>query len=234
MFRRTQTNRHVISISIFIVTGYLGVTACAAGEYQAVCFEAGKTPQTLRLRSIDIETALKSLTLLTSQDSSLTVTNVRTLTGICQSEAVGFELSKIYFRNGFSSSWNQSGLLSEMQISAPSPWFSVIGASDPHPKWNAGEFVMASLVETRLVGTTKTRTFVGVWKGATRSTVGTFSQSPDGSYTQPVELLTSDLPLRSISYFPAIDTPAGTVGLLQEGTNELRLISALWGHPLKH
>lgn len=74
--------------------------------------------------------------------------------------------------------------------------------------------------------------YVGLWRDDRRSAVRAFSSLPDGGFTAPVPVLTSSLPLRSVTYFPAPDTPSGRLGLVQEGPRgETRLISLDWSHP---
>jgi hypothetical protein len=115
---------------------------------------------------------------------------------------------------------------------APKPGLSfadqTIDAGEPHPE-GAG-FRMAYRVGYRRDGNQLTTNYVGVWQEGTGSAVRYFSKRPDGGFTAPKPLLTSASPLRSVTYFPAPDSPAGQLGLVQEAGDGVRLISVNWSH----
>lgn len=49
-------------------------------------------------------------------------------------------------------------------------------------------------------------------------------------YSAPVELIRSAQPLVSVTYFPAPDTTAGTLGLLTHVGRGVILVSLNWNH----
>jgi hypothetical protein len=73
--------------------------------------------------------------------------------------------------------------------------------------------------------------FVGLWRVGQRWQVMSFSQRADRSFTVPRSLLTSSLPIRSLLYFPAPDTPTGRLELIQDQPNgEPRGLAFHWSH----
>ncbi len=77
--------------------------------------------------------------------------------------------------------------------------------------------------------------YVGLWEGGGNWLITDFSV-PDGGgkSIRTRTLLSSSLPLRSVAYFPAPDTPSGSLFLVQEASpSEIRLIRLEWDHPLE-
>jgi hypothetical protein len=71
--------------------------------------------------------------------------------------------------------------------------------------------------------------FVGIWTDGSTWMVGSFRTSAGGSRVRP--LLRSRMPLRSVTFFPSPDTPAGQLWLVQDaGRNELSVITVDWMH----
>lgn len=73
--------------------------------------------------------------------------------------------------------------------------------------------------------------FVGLWQVGGKWLVQSFSMLADESFTAPRPVLTSSLPLRSVRYFPAPDTPSGRLEVLQEQPNgSVRSLAFSWLH----
>jgi hypothetical protein len=73
--------------------------------------------------------------------------------------------------------------------------------------------------------------FVGLWQVDGKWLVQSFSMLADQSITAPRSVLTSSLPLRSVMYFPAPDTPSGRLEVLQEQPNgSVRSLAFSWWH----
>lgn len=73
--------------------------------------------------------------------------------------------------------------------------------------------------------------FVGVWKTGRTWVVASFHLGKDGRLTTPEILLSSDRPLRSASYFPAPDTNAGLLELVQaQDDGSLLALAFAWNH----
>lgn len=73
--------------------------------------------------------------------------------------------------------------------------------------------------------------YVGVWEISGKWVVQTFSWFRSGSFTTPRPILTSTLPIRSVSYFPDIDTPSGQLEIVQElRDGRTRALAFNWSH----
>ncbi|SFG37585.1 hypothetical protein SAMN05518801_12055 [Novosphingobium sp. CF614] len=108
---------------------------------------------------------------------------------------------------------------------------SMLAASDPHPQGGPGRFVMAYRVGYRRIDGQLITNYVGLWRTSSESQVRYFSTKSGGGFTTPRPLLTSSVPLRSVTYFPAPDTPSGTIKLVQAGSGTTRVIVLRWSHP---
>jgi hypothetical protein len=102
---------------------------------------------------------------------------------------------------------------------------------DP-PVLPGGWFVMAAEVNGQPPGGRGESDYLGLWQTDEGSIVATFVRS-DGRTVGRVEpLFRSSLPLTSIAYFPAPDTQAGRIGVVQQaGPGVARLIGYDWYHP---
>jgi len=75
--------------------------------------------------------------------------------------------------------------------------------------------------------------FVGVWRVGNEWLVRSFSQREDRGFTTPRPVLTSRLPVRSLTYFPSPDSPSGRLELVQQQRDgRARSISFSWWHAL--
>ena len=71
--------------------------------------------------------------------------------------------------------------------------------------------------------------YVGVWTDGSTWLVGSFRLSPASTQIRP--LFRSTVPLKSVSFFPSIDTPSGQLWLVQEGKpGDVRVITVGWTH----
>lgn len=87
------------------------------------------------------------------------------------------------------------------------------------------------LASARVNAKTKGGDFIGVWKIDGRWAVQAFSQKSDGTFTKPESVFTSSLPIRSVEYFPAPDSPSGSLFVVQEQPDgQARAIQFFWSH----
>ena len=99
------------------------------------------------------------------------------------------------------------------------------------PAISDAQFLDADRVESRRSGNKLARRYVGLWKQGDSWLIGEFTVPELGGKAGPVRLLLrSTLPIRSITFFPAPDTPAGNLTLVQEGRESIRVIDFLWKH----
>ncbi|MBV7257179.1 hypothetical protein KCG44_10335 [Pacificimonas sp. WHA3] len=98
-------------------------------------------------------------------------------------------------------------------------------------EWDQRRFVDGASYGVKSTGSGSSRLYVGVWSDSTRSAIGTFMASSDGTATAPVLLLASDLPIRGVSYFPDPDTRSGLLSVVQEQPDRTaHIIAFRWQH----
>ncbi|NIJ18664.1 hypothetical protein FHS95_000333 [Sphingomonas naasensis] len=151
-------------------------------------------------------------------------------TGSCAGAVKGFVTDRIYLagdrvlRRGAtgapSFSEEQGSDFSKRRLSA-----------EKGPGGGTGQFTMGYPVAYRQIGGTLVTDYIGIWRVAGGSVVRSFSSRPEGGFTTPRPVLRSNLPLRSVTYFPAPDVPSGQLGLVQEvNGGTVRLIGITWWH----
>jgi hypothetical protein len=92
-------------------------------------------------------------------------------------------------------------------------------------------FLDADRIQSRLEGDVLMRRYVGLWKEPDGWLVAEFTRSDkSGESTEVRQLLRSSLPIRGLTFFPAPDTPTGTLTLVQDGPGVVRVLSFLWAH----
>jgi len=73
--------------------------------------------------------------------------------------------------------------------------------------------------------------FVGVWRVGKKWLVRSFTQREDRSFTKPRPVLTSRLPVRSLTYLASPDTPSGRLEIVQQQRDgRARSIVFDWWH----
>jgi hypothetical protein len=110
--------------------------------------------------------------------------------------------------------------------------YKAIKKSDPHPNIENMSFVMATNImgNYTVTGQLVAVQYAGIWRGDGRAVVASFSKYTDGNFTEPRIIFNSAKSLRSISYFPSLDAPAGSLGLIQEDDKHINLIRLRWDH----
>lgn len=102
--------------------------------------------------------------------------------------------------------------------------------SEGHPK-GSGTFVMGYPVAYRQAKSSLVTDYVGVWRLSDGAVVRTFSTSVGGGFTSPKDLIRSRSPIRSITFFPAPDTPSGKLFIVQQsGPSALHMVSLNWSY----
>jgi hypothetical protein len=224
----SRSFRHSLRLALLTVAiGGAGEVSLAASPS---CTQLGAVPE-LRASPGDTAAATATITIPRGVEG-LALQDIRTLAGACREDVVGFELSLVFLRKGRQVVIEEGGGVSPVREALSSGRFMAIKQEENHPVWDKGEFVMATRVDTRrFPDGSVTESFIGVWKRRKASTVGVFRRGPDGAFSPPSVLLTSSLPILSVSYFPAPDAASGRVGITQEAPEGLRLVNAGWFHP---
>ncbi|MGO1073413.1 hypothetical protein [Lysobacter sp. CA199] len=224
------------------VAAVLCLPACASGERataaradageqtsSATCSAGAPALRELRLSSGDAAGARDSLSL--AAKDQLKLGDVSRLQGACARELQAFRMADLYLSGAVALRLGEDGQPHPAGDDAAAyRALFAIGPQQAHPEAPAGEFVMATRVEAGALGT-QAGEFVGLWREASASKLYAFSRDAAGRFGAARLLLDSRLPLRSVSYFPAPDSPSGRLGLVQEAAGEIRLISIDWFHP---
>ena len=162
---------------------------------------------------------------------NITFGSITLLSGTCASQVDVSELDKIQFRNG-AVYQIISGQTRPLIGGGPPTYGSSAIVRSSIPSLDGGEFVNASVVErARTIAGLEIR-YVGLWKQQKRWLIGEFKALDGGKTTSAVvPLLTSDTPLRSVSYFPAPDTPSGGLSIVQAfSPTDTRVLHFSWWH----
>ncbi|MEH6419849.1 hypothetical protein [Pseudomonas sp. CGJS7] len=219
----------------------LCLPACASGERAVAAGDSARKPQAadcsaasqallkLRLTPGDTEGARSSLNFAANEQ--LKLGDVSRLEGDCAQRLMAFRMADLYLSEQVALRLGDDGQPRPSGDDAAGyRTLYAIDSKQAHPETIAGEFVMATRVESAAPGT-QAGEFVGVWRGTSASKLYAFSRDAAGRFGAPRLLLDSTLPLRSVSYFPAPDSPSGRLGLVQQAPGEIRLISVDWFHP---
>lgn len=219
--------------------GLAALAACAASESHDTlsattdrsCSSRVPAAQALRFSPVPPGAVRQSLVFASGiAPKSIRVVRTDLATGPCAASVRAFVMDHVFLTNGraFAVKAPDGGLAPLTGISMRE---SSLSPRDAHPR-GGGEFVMGYRMGYRRDDGALATNYLGLWRDEGRSVVRAFSSLPAGRFTDPVPVLTSTLPLRSVTYFPAPDTPSGRLGLVQEDPRGgTRLISLDWSHP---
>jgi hypothetical protein len=155
------------------------------------------------------------------------VSKVRILSGPCARQLVSFELDQLYFANPAAI----EGELDGMTTRLPGESDARIGPSNAHPDINGWTFMYAELVEPMGRPGSVGSTYIGAWNRGSTGMLAHFKRTSETGFSEPREVLTSSLPVHSVSYFPFLHGGAGRLGLAQYAGTGIRLVSIEWAHP---
>jgi hypothetical protein len=192
------------------------------------------TPDTLikalTVESMSVGDARTTLSWLETSTDGLNLVSAERLVGACAHLLAGFRMSAVYFSNAIVLTFNAD---SKLTLAPEKAAYSkpAIVSDEEHPDWQGGEFVMAERVDARQEKDGPREHFVGLWNTGMGSALVVFTRDEHGAFGHLRPILTSRLPLRSVSYFPAVDSPSGRLALVQEAGAEMRLLSLDWFHP---
>jgi hypothetical protein len=147
--------------------------------------------------------------------------------GPCAALISGLELNAFALETGEVFSIEDGARLRQRSdISFPSDVVDPSAAA-LHP----GEFLGAARVNPSRDGETS-GDFVGLWHDGGVWVVASFSWKDRGPIGAVKPLMRSKLPLRGLNYFPAPDTPGGTITFVQTvGERTVALVGFDWQHP---
>lgn len=215
------------AVALGLVAGPVRAQAPAAAT------PSGCTAQADRAAGLKFVPARQSLsdlqiTIAAPQRDDLTLADITLLKGPCASAVYGFRMAQVIFEDGavFTAQSNDR-FTHAQQATAPTAFGG--NAAPGHPVIDHAMFIMASNVEVSGTENDKRALDVGLWKTGDDYLVAAYVRQGDG-FGEPVELLRSKAPLRSVTYFPSPDSSSGKLGLLEKTGDRVALISLSWNH----
>jgi hypothetical protein len=161
---------------------------------------------------------------------SHSLVETRLVSGLCASLVWANQMSLVGLSSGETFSLDQAGRivppLGDASLLAPA---TIAG---PAPILAGARFVSATEVDAKRIGDDLRLDYLGLWHDGEGSIVASFSRLGDRPAGPVRPIFRSDLPLSSLLYFPAPDTPSGRVALTQHlNDGSVRLIGLSWYHP---
>lgn len=227
----------MISKSLLIGLSSLGLVLGASVAPATAAAPAGGgeacAPEGRRLESITVkpgDAAAERAIVWSPQiasDSRKLIEN-RRISGPCARSVKAFLVSTATLESGEGFDFDPQGAVSPREAASQlEP--AVLAASAPA---GHGQFVMATRVDGRNDPQGVLTNYLGLWRKGNQWTVASFSQRGKDNVGAVKPLLTSTVPVKSITYFPAPDTRSGQISLtLQETPRTTNLLGFSWYHP---
>lgn len=200
-------------------------------DHPAICAPEGERLRSLQAAPGDDTSIGQSITWAPSDPPDfhgLTGNPIR-LSGACATYVAGYNLGQAVLTTGegftFTAHYAIESSATASRATAPD---SVRGAP---ATLGVAKFVMATRVQSVMLAGALQSDYLGLWNGPDGSVVASFRVSQNGAATTPRVLFTSSAPLRSVSFFPAPDSAAGSISLAQiTGPEEVQLFTYRWNH----
>lgn len=242
LMRKVIVKRRSNVLGIFLCI--LAITGCRAGALHQASIGANEAPapevscvagpgalSTAAVPMSQVEPSLTYLQNFQPETYALDRPRATKFLGPCGSSVTAMILDKVGLSDGNVYQITSSGL---------EPWPVAYSQMFDHTTLNTSDipdipdaqFVHAVPIEPPSARTGVGTRYLGLWKQNSGGLVVDFTLTAGGGKHVKVRpLLRSDLPLRSISYFPSPDTRSGGLYLVQEATpGEVRAISFSWWH----
>lgn len=150
----------------------------------------------------------------------------RRVTGPCAKSVKAFMVNTALLDSGEGFDFGQDGAITPRE---PADLLRPAQLSGPAPQ-GKGQFLMATRVGYRKQADGLVTDYLGLWRDANRWTIASFSQRGAVNVGPVKPVLTSTLPVESITYFPALDTPSGQIGLTLREPSSTTLLGFSWRH----
>lgn len=170
-----------------------------------------------------------SITIANDQARKFLPARVTLLEGPCADGVHAFRMSQLVFQDGaFYTAGLDGHVVHATDTAGLTQYWSGQRVTD-HPEISHARFIMASNVDSSGNLGDKAILSVGVWQSGVSWLVAAFIRR-SGGYSEPIELLRSRQPIRSVSYFPSPDTNTGRLGLVADSGKAIALVSLDWDH----
>lgn len=167
-----------------------------------------------------------SMTLAAGQAHTLRPEYIALLTGSCAQAVQGFRVNQIAFGDDAVFDIGQEGQLTYSTRAHGLRRDQGVLLAATHPEIPGARFIIADHVD----GSAGRQALeVGIWQTGTDYLVAAYIRR-DAGFSMPVELVRAAHAIRSVTYFPAPDTNAGRLGLLEEMDSGLAVVCVNWDH----
>lgn len=170
-----------------------------------------------------------SITVATDQAKRFLLARVTLLEGPCAHDLQAFRMSQLVFSDSAVFTVQLDGRLVHATAPAGLTAYQDGQRATDHPEIKQARFIMAYDVDTTSTPGDRPVLRVGVWQAGGTWLVAAFIRR-SGGYSEPIELLRSRQPIRSVSYFPSPDTNTGRLGLVADTGHGIALLSLDWDH----
>lgn len=212
-------------VAIFMLSA--SVTTQAA-EYAPNCIDALERTTGLSLTPTRKSLDDLSITVFPNQKKNISLLGINVLEGACVEKIYASKMGQVIFNDGevfarnSNGNWIYSGNEKELTPLA--------GLDSLHyPLISAASFIMASSVDQNGMNDGSATLSIGIWKTVDSYIVAAFIKR-NNVYTLPMEIVRSEKPLKSVTFFPSPDSNGGSLWLLQNSEKEVSIISLGWDH----
>jgi len=151
----------------------------------------------------------------------------RRVTGPCARSVKAFLVNTAVLESGEGFDFGEDGSITPRE---PADLLKPVVLAGPPPR-GSGQFLMATRVGYRREAQALVSDYLGLWRDGNRWTIASFSQRGTVNAGPVKPVLTSTLPVESITYFPSLDTPSGQIALtLRDPSPTTTLLSFSWRH----
>jgi hypothetical protein len=211
---------------VFLLTPY-DISAQTTVSASAInCKEVSDRAVALRYKNTQISLSDFSILLAADQKNTLSLRNIKLLEGACAEHAYAFRMPNLEFNDGAVFSLKSNG---EFAYSPKLKGLTNFWGGPPsptHPEIKRAQFIMSSKVDGAF---DKRSLDIGLWKMGNDFVIAAFVRQED-EFSEPVELIRSRHPIRSVTFFPSPDSNTGTLGMIGESESGIALISVDWNH----
>lgn len=196
------------------------------------CGQMRQVAAGLRLEELNLDLVRPSLGSGETRAGATRLARAYTLKGECAGDVQAFQMGVISLSYGMIQEVERDGARVLQPRQEAGQFYGAMTSEISAPSGVGGVFAGAARVGGRRHADGGLEEhYLGLWRDSGSSVIAAFSKSATGAYTAPLRVLTSTLPLRSLSYFPSPDSPSGRIGLVQETADGPHLLSLDWHHP---
>lgn len=184
-------------------------------------------PASIRRTAGDKTDAAASLRIEKAAKHRIEVAYVDTVSGSCAPLIDGLIASQVSLRTGTVLDFDAKGVASVRRDKYS--LFSIRTPPGVVPTIPRATFLGAALFEQRNSPVGLKERYLGLWRQGGGALVATF-EVVGGRASKPKPVLRSRVPVRGIGFFPSPDAPTGGIGLVQDTSPTVRLLTLEWNH----